>query len=264
MHPDVILSRTGLAQTEIRTRTHGLTPRLRRLLLLVDGRTSVAGTVERYGGLIGPDIEALLDDLHAQGYLAPGATRTTDSAVPAAGPLALGAARQRALALLAATVGPVSGRMGAGAARHMERLSAAGSVAQWQAALAELDAALPRLVAKGDLDRVRTQLAALAPATVEAVAPAPSAGIADDRLDALRVQALAVLAGAVGPIGGRMNAAAARRVERIEAATTAGELRAALTELDTVLERLVPKREVERVRTDLAALSAALVPDPAG
>ncbi|HMW28129.1 MAG TPA: hypothetical protein PKE44_01025, partial [Plasticicumulans sp.] len=110
MHPDVILSRTGLAQTEIRDRTRQLTPRLRRLLLLVDGHTSVAGTVERYGGLFGPDIGTLIDDLHSRGYLAGTAmTAAGDDAplVPADTPLTLDAARERALELLATVVGPV-------------------------------------------------------------------------------------------------------------------------------------------------------------
>ena len=255
MHPDVILSRTGLAQTEIRDRTRQLTPRLRRLLLLVDGHTSVAGTVERYGGLFGPDIGTLIDDLHSRGYLA-GTTMTAagDDAplVPADTPLTLDAARERALELLATVVGPVGGRLGAGAARQMERLNGARDADGWRAALGELDAALPRLVGRRDLERVRTALAGLVAVQVE-VASVPLTAL-PAALDQVRRRTLALLAESVGPVGGRMNAAAARRIERLEAVTTPEDLHAALSELESALPRLVARTELDRVRVTLGRL----------
>lgn len=268
MHPELILSRTGLAQTEIRERSHRLSPRLRRLLLLVDGQTSVAGTVERYGGLIGPEIDAMIGDLLAQGYLAGAAMQTTAAGVPSAPSSArtaadtptLAVARERALALLAAAVGPVGGRLGAGAARQMERLGAAGSAADWTAALDELDAALPRLVPRREIASLRVGLAALRAVQDDdpGASPAVATTADSERLDGLRTQALALLAEAVGPVGGRMNAAAARRGERIGAAGTAAELQAALDELDESLPRLVGRRELERVRGTLGRLRRAV------
>lgn len=258
MHPDVILSRTGLAQTEIRDRSHHLNPRQRRLLLLVDGRTSVAGTVERYGSLFGPELETLLDDLHSRGYLAGTAMIDSGTATPppagfADAPPSLAAARERVLELLASAVGPVGGRLGAGAARQMERIHGARDADGWRAVLADLDAALPRLVGRRDLERLRAALAGLATVRVEPVASAPAAAL-PDALEHVRQRTLALLAESVGPVGGRMNAAAARRIERLEAVDSAQALHAALVELESALPRLVARAELDRVRVTLGRL----------
>ena len=73
-------------------------------------------------------------------------------------------------------------------------------------------------------------------------------------LDQVRRRTLALLAESVGPVGGRMNAAAARRIERLEAVTTPEDLHAALSELESALPRLVARTELDRVRVTLGRL----------
>jgi len=60
-----LFRKTAKGQTEIETRVHRLTPRLRGLLILVDGKRDLAGLA----ALVPQGAEALLQELSAQGFI---------------------------------------------------------------------------------------------------------------------------------------------------------------------------------------------------
>ena len=82
-----LFRKTAKGQTELETRQHRLTPRLRGLLILVDGKRDLAGLA----ALVPQQVEALLQELATQGFIeafetagAPAAAPATAAAVPAA------------------------------------------------------------------------------------------------------------------------------------------------------------------------------------
>lgn len=83
------LRKTAKGQTEIETRAHRLTPRLRALLILVDGKRDAAAL-----GALVPQADSLLEELLAQGFVeAPAAAEAPpppapQPAAPAARPAA--------------------------------------------------------------------------------------------------------------------------------------------------------------------------------
>lgn len=77
-----LFRKTAKGQTEIETRAHRLTPRLRGLLILVDGKRDLAGLAE----LVPQHAQALLQELTAQGFVERFETASTPAAAaPAAG-----------------------------------------------------------------------------------------------------------------------------------------------------------------------------------
>lgn len=60
-----LFRKTAKGQAEIETRAHRLTPRLRGLLILVDGKRDLAGLA----ALVAQHAEALLQELVAQGFV---------------------------------------------------------------------------------------------------------------------------------------------------------------------------------------------------
>jgi hypothetical protein len=77
---NTVFDKTGKGREEIATRGHRLAPRLRTLLLLVDGKRDTDDLMAKVGGL-GLDQKALVDLLEA-GFIEVGGTVTsTDSAV---------------------------------------------------------------------------------------------------------------------------------------------------------------------------------------
>lgn len=68
MDPRLVFVRTAKGEQEFEHRTHGLSQALRRVLILVDGKSPVSRIMER--GLGVPDIEGALTTLAAEGYIA--------------------------------------------------------------------------------------------------------------------------------------------------------------------------------------------------
>lgn len=69
MDPRNIYKKTGKGDEEIRTRAFGLPSGLRRVLILVDGSSTVQEIVEKGTGL--QDIPQFLGELEKQGYICP-------------------------------------------------------------------------------------------------------------------------------------------------------------------------------------------------
>jgi hypothetical protein len=67
MNNSDVLVKTAKGAEEIQTRAHGLAQKLRALLIVVDGRQSVATLAQRFSGL--GDVEAALAELLAQGFV---------------------------------------------------------------------------------------------------------------------------------------------------------------------------------------------------
>jgi hypothetical protein len=84
-----LFRKTAKGQAEIETRAHRLTPRLRGLLILVDGKRDLAGLA----ALMPQGAEALLQELTAQGFIeafesaaAPAAAAVARAPAPAPAP----------------------------------------------------------------------------------------------------------------------------------------------------------------------------------
>lgn len=75
-HKSVIYQKSAKGSQAIATRDHALTPKLRSLLILVDGKRSFE-ELEKLSGLMG-DAEQLVSQLHDQGYI--------EAATPATAP----------------------------------------------------------------------------------------------------------------------------------------------------------------------------------
>jgi len=67
MDRNAILVKTGKGAEEVKSRTYGLAARLRSVLIMVDGKSTVAGYLARFGAI--PDIENTLQMLLDQGYV---------------------------------------------------------------------------------------------------------------------------------------------------------------------------------------------------
>lgn len=68
MDSRLVFVRTAKGEEEFERRNHGLSQVLRRVLILVDGKSPVSRIVER--GLGVPDVEGALSTLAAEGYIA--------------------------------------------------------------------------------------------------------------------------------------------------------------------------------------------------
>jgi hypothetical protein len=67
MDRNAVLVKTDKGADEIKSRAHGLAARLRSVLIMVDGNSTVAEYVARFGAI--PDIEGTLQMLLDQGFL---------------------------------------------------------------------------------------------------------------------------------------------------------------------------------------------------
>lgn len=83
MGPDTVLVKTDQGRDEIESRRHGLAPGLRRALILVDGRSTVAQLIVRGGGLA--LMKDALEQLYREGYVAEPGRVGPPADVPAAG-----------------------------------------------------------------------------------------------------------------------------------------------------------------------------------
>jgi hypothetical protein len=68
MDPRLVFVRTAKGEEEFERRSHGLAHMLRRVLILVDGKSPVSRILERALGV--PDVEAALATLAQEGYIA--------------------------------------------------------------------------------------------------------------------------------------------------------------------------------------------------
>lgn len=78
MSPDSVLSKTQKGAQEIATRQNKLDPRLRALLIMVNGKATAAELAQKFGQT--GDIAPMLEQLASQGFI-----QETGAAAPAAG-----------------------------------------------------------------------------------------------------------------------------------------------------------------------------------
>ena len=173
-----VLIKTAKGKEEVRSKAFNLSPSLRRLLLLVDGQSTVAATLSRLAAL-GDDVETELDALLAEGFVAPQESR------------------------------------------------------------ADLDSE-----SMHDCQGRGEQAPALQDVSPPRVTPAPPLRF---NLDKAKGFARFIVLGYLGPAG-------AHRVERIDAARSAEELRAELRDLRDILPKLLQKRQAKRVWDQLEPL----------
>jgi hypothetical protein len=82
MDRNAVLVKTGKGAEEVKSRTFGLAARLRSVLIMVDGNSTVADYLARFGAI--PDIEGSLQQLLDQGFV--DARAAAAAAPPAASP----------------------------------------------------------------------------------------------------------------------------------------------------------------------------------
>jgi hypothetical protein len=151
-----VLIKTTKGQEEIRTKAFKLSARLRRLLIMVDGHSTVGATLNRLSSL-GDETAALLDSLVANGFLAPRNAPPPGTASPggaAFSPQAefnLEKAKGFARYVVLGSLGPVG-------ARRVERIDAATSPGELRAELDDLREILPKLLPKRQAKEVWDQL----------------------------------------------------------------------------------------------------------
>lgn len=86
MDKGAVLVKTAKGAEEVKSRAHGLAARLRSVLIMVDGNSTVADYMARFGAI--PDIEGTLQMLLEQGFLE---ARANTAAAPPATPQAAAA-----------------------------------------------------------------------------------------------------------------------------------------------------------------------------
>jgi len=84
MDSNAVLVKTAKGTEEVKSRAHGLAARLRSVLIMVDGKTTVADYITRFGAI--PDINGTLQMLLAQGFLEAHAATVAGPPPPAAAP----------------------------------------------------------------------------------------------------------------------------------------------------------------------------------
>jgi len=151
-----VLIKTAKGQEEIRTKAFKLSARLRRLLIMVDGHSTVGATLTRLSSL-GEENADLLDTLVADGFLAPrdapppGTASGAGTAFPPQADFNLEKAKGFARYVVLGSLGPVG-------ARRVERLDAVTSAEELRAELDDLRDILPKLLPKRQAKEVWNQL----------------------------------------------------------------------------------------------------------
>ncbi|HNF66348.1 MAG TPA: hypothetical protein PK144_11240 [Plasticicumulans sp.] len=186
MDKSMVLLKTVKGLDEIQNKVHGLAPKRRRVLIMVDGRMTVAEMLERLAAL-GSDLEAQLESLLSEGFLAPAGAASARAApapgaAPALKPAALDAsplpgqveavipqfaefnldkAKGFARYVVLGALGPVGGKRAA----RIEQTRSAGEL---RAELDELRDVLPKLMPKRQAEQVWKQLEPLMLSITEA------------------------------------------------------------------------------------------------
>lgn len=181
MDKSMVLLKTVKGLDEIQNKVYGLAPKRRRVLIMVDGRMTVAEMLERLAAL-GSDLEAQLESLLGEGFLAPAGAAPAPGAAPSLKPAALDVAslpgpveavipqfaefnldkaKGFARYVVLGALGPVGGKRAA----RIEQTRSAGEL---RAELDELRDVLPKLMPKRQAEQVWKQLEPLMLSITEA------------------------------------------------------------------------------------------------
>ena len=258
LHQVYIKTAKGLE--EIQSRTYKLPPHLRRLLIMVDGRSTTAELIGRLTAL--GNIELELAELEAGGFIAyPGAGSGAPDATSPATPPAfnLDEAKQSIRSILLDAMGPA-------AAYRIECVEAVTTLDQLRAELNTLHDLLPKLLSRSQAEQVWRQLEPVALA-LERRLPSQARGAPPvTKPAALPTQTEFNLAKAKGVIRftllGALGPTAARRIERIEATTTPEELRLELDAIRDMLPKALSRRQAEQTWRQLEPIMTSITAPP--
>ena len=281
MELNKVYIKTAKAQEEIQNRTYKLSANLRRLLIMVDGRSTAADMTGRLTML--GDVMAGLVELETGGFIATLAPRVPAPA-PAATPEPVSQPAQPAFNLdpakhviqsaLLSAIGPA-------AEYWIECVEATATPDQLRIEFDAIRELLPRLLSPSQAEQAWRQMepvmlslerwlanstasanpsppapGAPAPSTPapNALAPdAPASGPAppEFNLDKAKGVIRFTLLGAMGPT-------AARRIERIKATTTPEQLRAELDGIHDMLPKVLSKRQAEQIWRQLEPIMLSI------
>lgn len=264
MELNQIYLKTPKGLAEIQSRTYKLPAHLRRLLIMVDGRSTAAEMIGRLTAL--GDIESALAELEAGGFIArPASDSSTLGAVPPLAPpeFDLGAAKQSIRSILLGAMGPA-------AEYRVECVEAAATPDQLRGELDTLRDLLPKLLSRQQTEQMWRQLEPVAQAlerrlssqahgAMPATKPSSSAAasLAHPAFNLAKAKDVIrfTLLGALGPT-------AARRIERIEAAATPEELRLELDAIRDMLPKALSRRQAEHAWRQLEPIMISLTGSP--
>ena len=258
-----IYVKTAKGLEEVQSRTYKLSSHLRRLLIMVDGRSTAAELISRLTALGG--IESELAELEAGGFIVrPGPDPSAPDAAASAAPptFNLNEAKQSIRSILLNAMGPAAGY-------RIECVEAVTTLGQLQVELDTLHDLLPKLLSRPQAEQVWHQLEPVAlelerrsssqahdvaPPDQSASASVPSAH-PEFNLDKAKGFIRFTLLGALGP-------SAARRIERIEATTTPEELRLELDAIRDMLPKVLSRRQAEQTWRQLEPIMISIAAPP--
>ena len=284
MELNKVYIKTAKAQEEVQSRTYKLSANLRRLLIMVDGRSTAADLIDRLTML--GDVAASLADLEAAGFIATSAPRApaTETATPdpvsqptssAQPSFNLDAAKHVIHSALLTAIGPA-------AEYWSECVEASATPEQLRLEFDAIHELLPRLLPQEQAEQTWRQMepvmlslerwltnransagptplpanppVAATPAPVAAGSGAASASEPGEfNLDKAKAVIRFTLLGAMGPT-------ASRRIERVDATTTVAALRLELDGIRDMLPKVLSKRQAEQTWRQLEPIMLSISP----
>ena len=286
MELNKVYIKTAKAQEEIQHRTYKLSANLRRLLIMVDGRSTAADMTGRLTML--GDVTAGLAELETGGFIATLAPRVPAPA-PAAPPEPVSQPTQPAFNLDAAKhviQSALLNAIGPAAEYWIECVEATATPDQLRIEFDAIRELLPRLLSQVQAEQTWRQMEPVmlslerwlanrtaganppppapstpapstpAPSTPAPNTPAPNApasgpALPEFNLDKAKGFIRFTLLGAMGPTAGR-------RIERIDATTTPEQLRAELDGIHDMLPKVLSKRQAEQTWRQLEPIMLSI------
>ena len=279
MELNKVYVKTAKAQEEVQSRTYTLSANLRRLLIMVDGRSTAADLIDRLTML--GDVAASLADLEAAGFIATPAPRTPSAETATPEPVSqttssaqpgfnLDAARHVIQSALLTAIGPA-------AEYWIECVEASATPEQLRLEFDAIHEVLPRLLPHGQAGQTRRQMEPVMlslerwltnranpspppPSPPASTSPAPGTATpgtastsapAEFNLDKAKAVIRFTLLGAMGPT-------ASRRIERVDATTTPAALRLELDGIRDMLPKVLSKRQAEQTWRQLEPIMLSI------
>lgn len=272
MELNQVYLKTAKGQEEILNRAYKLSANLRRLLIMVDGRSTAADMASRLTML--GDVAAALLELEIGGFIATSTPRAPalvsaapDSASPSSRPgFNLDAAKNVIKSALLSAIGPA-------ADYWIECVEATTTPEQLRIEFDAIHELLPRLLAEPQAEQTWRQMEPVmlsldrwlanrassatppppsppAPSTsVPGAVPPPT--LAEFNLDKAKGVIRFTLLGAMGPT-------ASRRIERVDATTTPEALRLELDGIRDMLPKVLSKRQAEQTWRQLEPIMQSI------
>jgi hypothetical protein len=271
MELNQVYLKTAKGQEEILNRAYKLSANLRRLLIMVDGRSTAADMASRLTML--GDVAAALLELEIGGFIATSTPRapalihaTPDSAPPSSHPgFNLDAAKNVIKSALLNAIGPA-------ADYWIECVEATTTPEQLRIEFDAIHELLPRLLAEPQAEQTWRQMEPVMlsldrwlanrassvtppPSPPAPTIPAPGAvpppAPPEFNLDKAKGVIRFTLLGAMGPT-------ASRRIERVDATTTPEALRLELDGIRDMLPKVLSKRQAEQTWRQLEPIMQSI------